>query len=171
MDIGGGVTWTADDPETFTWSAGPAANTPEAGANYTTFNTTRLAIPPYTGRGCFIVTAAVPAGGTAADQRTIIAASAFDKLVQLEGELVGGGTVVAGVNGFSWLQGKLSADRAHRKTTCFANKALNDVGGADEKDVLVAASGVYPPGAVSDETARDATTDVVNNLINCLTPP
>ncbi len=170
MDIGGSCTWDADDPQTFFWQAGPGAG-PEAGSNLTTFDTSRLTLPPYAGRGCFVYTASIPAGGTAADQRLIIDDCAYDKLLELENELLGGGTVVPGVGGVSWLQGRLLAPKANtRKTTCFAVK-WNNTGSPDGLKILVAVSGSYLAANVADAAAQEATWVAVSALIGCITMP
>jgi hypothetical protein len=170
-DIGGGWTFTPDDPQTYTLTNGPNPFAPEPGALLTTFSTTRLTIPPYLTVECFIFTAPIPAGGTAADQRQLIENCLFDKKTSLQLSLVNGGTVTAGTGGWEWLQGRLSAPKSDtRQTTAFALKSTN-TGAPNALEILIGCTASYLHVNVGDLAAIDATTLVTNGLISCLTPP
>ncbi len=172
VTIGGGCTLDPDlDNDAEAITGGPTANTPEQGANLTTYSTTRLHVPPYLQAECFTVTAAIPNGGTAADQRAIIDASLFDKKTALQLSLINGGTVIPGVGGVEWLQGKEAAPKADtRQTTCFATK-WNNTGNPAGQTILVGCTASYLHASVSDTAAIEATQAVVNALIGCITMP
>ncbi len=171
VTIGDSCTFDPDlDSDAEAITGGPTANTPEQGANLTTYSTTRLHVPPYLEADCFTVTASIPAGGTAADQRAIIDASLFDKKTALQLTL-NPSEVIAGVGGVEWLQGKETAPKADtRQTTCFAIK-WNNTGNPAGQTILVGCTASYLHASVSDTAAIEATQEVVNALIGCITMP